>query len=61
MLHYDRIDLSKGIDVTKSNSSKECITCYYWFVTYCCIILDISKTEAIRLLENYVLSDHGHI
>ena len=25
MLCYDRIDLSEGIDVAKSNNSKECV------------------------------------
>ena len=27
MLCYDRIDLSKGIDATKRNNSKECMVC----------------------------------
>ena len=31
MLYYDRIDISKGIDLPKSNNSKECIICHYWF------------------------------
>ena len=31
MLYYERIDISKGIDPTKSNNSKECIICCYWF------------------------------
>ena len=30
MLYYDRIDISKGIDLAKSNSSK-CTICHYWF------------------------------
>ena len=30
MLKYDRIDLSEGIDVNKTNPSKECDICYYW-------------------------------
>ena len=29
MLYYDRIDISKGIDPTKSNRSKECMICHY--------------------------------
>ena len=29
MLEYNRIDLSKGTDVNKTNSSKECGICYY--------------------------------
>ena len=31
MLHYDRIDISEGIDLAKSNDSKECMICHYWF------------------------------
>ena len=30
MLEYDRIDISEGIDVNKTNLSKECDVCYYW-------------------------------
>ena len=31
MLQYDRIDSSEGIDVNKTNLSKECELCHYWF------------------------------
>ena len=31
MLYYDRVDLSKETDPTKSNISKECIAFLYWF------------------------------
>ena len=31
MLYYDRIDTSKGVDLAKSNNSKECMICHYWF------------------------------
>ena len=34
MLCYDRIDLSEGIDVAKSNDSKECFICHYWFFNH---------------------------
>ena len=34
MLDYDRIDISKGIDHAKSNSSKECMICHYWFFNH---------------------------
>ena len=30
MLYYDRIDLSQGIDVNKTISSKEYNICHYW-------------------------------
>ena len=29
ILYYDRINISEGIDPTKSNNSKECIIRYY--------------------------------
>ena len=32
MLEYDRIDLSEGIDVNKSNNKlKQCNICHYWY------------------------------
>ena len=31
MLEYDRIDISGGIDVNKTSTSKEYDTCRYWY------------------------------
>ena len=31
MLEYDRIDISKRIDINKTNLSKECDICHYWY------------------------------
>ena len=31
MLEYERIDISEGIDVNKTNLSKECVICHYWY------------------------------
>ena len=31
MLEYDRNDISEGIDVNKTNLSKECDICYYCY------------------------------
>ena len=31
MLYFERIDINKGIDLTKSNKRKECMICHYWF------------------------------
>ena len=31
MLEYDKIDVSEGIDVDKTNKSKECKLCHYWY------------------------------
>ena len=30
MLVYERIDISDGIDVGKSDKLKECMLCHYW-------------------------------
>ena len=30
----NRIDISEGIDPTKSNRSKECMICHYWFFNH---------------------------
>ena len=30
MLEYDRIDILEGIDINKTNASKECDICSYW-------------------------------
>ena len=31
MLYYNRIDISEGVDPTKSHRSKECMICRYFF------------------------------
>ena len=31
MLKYDRIDISEGIVANKTNLSKECDICHYWY------------------------------
>ena len=31
MLEYDRTDISEGIDVNKTNASKECDIRHYWY------------------------------
>ena len=31
MLQYERIDISEGIDFDKSDKSKECMICHYWY------------------------------
>ena len=31
MLIYEKIDISDGIDVDKSDKSKECMLCHYWY------------------------------
>ena len=31
MLKYDKIDITEGIDVDKTNKSGECMSCHYWY------------------------------
>ena len=31
MLCYDRTDVSEGIDINRTNESKECDICHYWY------------------------------
>ena len=31
MLYFNRIDVSKGIDVNKTSASKGCDICHYWY------------------------------
>ena len=31
MLEYDRLDISEVIDINKTNKSKECKICHYWY------------------------------
>ena len=31
MLEYGRIDISEGIDINKTNASKESDICHYWY------------------------------
>ena len=31
MLEYEKIDISDGIDVNKSDKSKECMLCHCWY------------------------------
>ena len=32
MIHFERIDVSEGIDVNKTSASKEFDDCHYWYV-----------------------------
>ena len=31
MIEYEIIDISEGIDINKTNKSKECMLCHYWY------------------------------
>ena len=47
MLEYERIDISEGIDVSKTNLSKECDICHYWYF----------KDDAINIMNGSILLD----
>ena len=57
MIHYDRIDLSEGIDVNKTSASREYDVCHYWY------FLNHSYNFSFRchslLLMSMILSDIG--
>ena len=40
MLAYDRIDISEVIDVDKTNESKECKLCHYWYFLKKTLVMD---------------------
>ena len=87
MLEYKRIDVSEEIDLNKSDKSKKCMICHYWYfkdtgykyeplvcngcpdlsmvvyylndlilnikdVDYRCYEFNMSKNDAIKLLNN---------
>ena len=31
MLEYDKINISEGTDINKTNASEECDICHYWY------------------------------
>ena len=93
MLQWKRIDVSEGIDLNKSDKSKECMICHYWYfkdidykyephvcnkcddllmvvydlknfiilnikgVDYRCYVFNMSKNDAITLLNDSVLDN----
>ena len=32
ILKYDKIDITDGVDINKTNGSKECDICHYWYI-----------------------------
>ena len=47
MLQYEKIDISGRIDVNKSDKSKECMLCHYWY------FLDKSFSYGPYLCDGY--------
>ena len=40
MIGYERIDILEGIDVDKTNKSKECRLCHYWHFLNKILVMD---------------------
>ena len=40
MLEHDKIDISEGIDDNKTNKSKECMLCHYWYFLDKTLLMD---------------------
>ena len=63
MIYYDWTDVSEGVDINKTNESKECDICILVFsryvidvlningVDYCCNINGVLKSEAVNILR----------
>ena len=34
MVYLNRIEICEGNHVNKTNASKECIACYYWYLVF---------------------------
>ena len=44
-MYYNKINVSEGIDINKSNISEECMICHYWY------LLDLN----INMSQKYVI------
>ena len=49
MLQYERIGLSEGIDIDKTNLSRECMICHYWYFKY---VLNLSQILVASVVLN---------
>ena len=43
MLEHDRIGISGGIDINKTNASKECDICHYWYFNDVALLFLLKK------------------
>ena len=53
MIEYERIDISERTDVDKTNKSKECMLCHYWYFYIKILVMDhIFVMTAIIFFKN---------
>ena len=50
MLYYDRIAVSEGIHVNKTNTPKECFVCHYWYFVNFSFKLSFNEMSAIDVM-----------
>ena len=68
MLEYDRIDISKESDINKTNVSKECDICHYWYFLdkhfhyepYLCNSSHYLMQKAMNLTDVAIVSVKGN-
>ena len=68
MLEYDSIDISEGIDINKTKTSKECDICHYWhflernfnYESYLCIGCHDLMQKAINFNDVAIVSIKGN-
>ena len=51
-----RIDISEGIDINKTNKSKECMLCYFLFYKFFFIIYKMSSTNYYQRNRDVMLN-----
>ena len=54
MLEYDRIDVSEGIDVNKTNNLCKCIICHLWY------FLEINFRFQPKVCDNCFKENHNN-
>ena len=68
MLEYDRIDILEGNDRNKTNTSKDCDICHYWYVLdknlnyepYLCNGCHDLKQKAMKFNDAAIVSIKGN-
>ena len=55
MLEHDKIDVSEGIDVNKTNASRECDICHYWYI----YVLSMNHIFAMDVLLQKAMNFNG--
>ena len=49
MVQYERIDVSEGIDIYKTDTSKECVLCQYWYFKVLAVNLNLMLVMVVMI------------